>query len=257
MGRRRLRSLVLCARHRRLGARRARAGHGGRGDPGARRRLCRVPPELPARDIAARFPDHPGAASAGFFARRRSDARARVRVAGPRAARGQDARADRHAPREAGAVADELEPGLRPLMVTTLGRTGSTSPVRCLPRTRRSPPTARSSTSRASRATGWASCAASLTPLATGASWRHRAPSTGTGGSGTQPPFPRRIRDAALEWLGRRSVEALASFCQGGSTPSMKAGRTAHGARRRRILRGEVQGRISCRASSGSCGPGA
>jgi len=109
-----------------------------------------------------------------------------------------------------------FEPAMRPLMITTLGRTGSTVLVRML---------AAHPAIAAYRPFEYEPRVASywmgvLRRLGDPTSHRRQlAPSGPIDGNwwvGSEPPFPRRIRDAELdEWLAGESVEELAAFCQG------------------------------------------
>jgi hypothetical protein len=178
--------------------------------------LRRVPLDGPRVDVAERFAEHSGAGTAGFFAtvggltlgrefellvRARLEDRTRVpiaRIAGTRAA-----------------LETDYRPRLAPLMVTTLGRTGSTALVRML---------GAHAEIAAYRPFEYEPRVASywmgvLRGLAEPASYRRQlAPSGPIDGSwwlGTEPPLPRRIRDPQLgDWLGREAVAELAAFCQ-------------------------------------------
>jgi Sulfotransferase family len=178
--------------------------------------LRRVPPDVSRPDLAERFPDAPGANSAGFFAtvgalwlphefellvRARLEDRTRVPIATLRGSR---------APLETG-----FEPSIQPLMVTTLGRTGSTALVRMLAA---HPQIAayRPFEYEPRVASYWMSV---LRGLSDPASYRRQLAPTGPiDGSwwlGTEPPLPRRIRDPELgDWLGGEAVRETAEFCQ-------------------------------------------
>jgi uncharacterized protein YukE len=108
-----------------------------------------------------------------------------------------------------------FEPRLRPLMVTTLGRTGSTAMVRML----RAHPRIvayRPFEYEPRVATYWMGVFKSLSEPV---SYRRQITPTGTlDGAwwlGLEPPLPRPIRDPALQgWLGTEGVGAAAAFCQ-------------------------------------------
>jgi hypothetical protein len=178
--------------------------------------IRRVPIDIERADIAERFPDRAGAASAGFFAstggvtldrrfevlvRARLEDRTRVPIA--------TIRGDR------AALLTGYEPALSPLSVTTLGRTGSTALVRMLG----SHPAIvayRPFEYEPRVASYWLGV---LRSLADPASHRRQlapaGPIDGAWWLGTDPPYPRRVKDPELgHWIGGESVSALAAFCQ-------------------------------------------
>ncbi len=178
--------------------------------------LWRISPDVPRADIAERFTDRPGADTAGFFVtvgglsldrefellvRARLEDRTRIpiaTIAGSRAA-----------------LATSYEAQMQPLMVTTLGRTGSTALVRMLGA---HPEVA------AYRPFEYEPRAASywmgvLRGLAEPSSYRRQlmpsGPIDGSWWLGTELPLPRRIREPELgDWLGREAISDLAGFCQ-------------------------------------------
>jgi sulfotransferase family protein len=178
--------------------------------------LRRVAANVARDDLAERFPDVPAAHSAGFFAsvgslslEREFELLVRVRLEEKGRAqlgtiRGRRAR-----------LSTAYEPRLRPLMITTLGRTGSTALVRLL---QAHPEIAayRPFEYEPRVATYWVGV---LKGLAEPSSYRRQITPAGTiDGNwwvGDNPPVPRRIRDPEVnDWLGTGAVETLAEFCQ-------------------------------------------
>jgi hypothetical protein len=176
----------------------------------------RVPVDGERPDVAEAHPDADGAGRSGFFAtlgtlslrpdfeltlRARLEDKTRVRFATIAGRRPEFRTA--------------FEPLLQPLVLTTLGRTGSTAVVRLLgahpeivayrpfeyePRV----------------ATYWIDA---LRGLSEPAAYRRQitpnGPIEGTWWLGTEPPFPRPIKDREIqEWLAGESVEEIAAFCQ-------------------------------------------
>jgi Sulfotransferase family len=176
----------------------------------------RVPVEIERPDLQAAYPEHDRAAQSGFFAtigalslspdfelmvRARLEDKTRVPFATIRGTRAM--------------LRSPFEPRIQPLLVTTLGRTGSTAVVRLLgahpeivayrpfeyePRI----------------ATYWTGV---LKALAEPASHRRQitpnGPIDGSWWLGLDPPLPRPLKDPAIQtWLGGRAVEELAAFCQ-------------------------------------------
>ena len=175
-----------------------------------------MPPDVARADLAERFPDAPGADTAGFFAslstlaltpeweltlRARLEDRTRVPIASVTGTRSP--------------LRSSFVPQLAPLMVTTLGRTGSTAFVRMLGA---HPEIAayRPFEYEPRVATYWMGV---LRGLAEPASYRRQITPTGTiDGTwwlGAEPPHPRRIKDPTVhDWLAGEAVEELAEFCQ-------------------------------------------
>jgi Sulfotransferase family len=179
--------------------------------------VWRVPVDDRRTDVAEAYPDVPGSDTSGFFVavsalsleedfelgvRVRLDDKTRVPLGVIAGHREQ--------------LRSSYEPALAPLMVTTLGRTGSTAMIRLLEahpqvvayRPFRNEPRA---------ASYWMGV---LKSLSEPASYRRQLSPTGpidkTWWLGERPPVPRRLGDPAIdEWLGRPAVEEIAAFCQG------------------------------------------
>ena len=178
--------------------------------------LRRLPVEIDRPDVAAAHPDHPQAHQSGFFGTlsalalgTRFELQLEVRLEdGSRLplALVRGTRAPLHS---------TFEPCLQPLLLTTLGRTGSTAVVRMLaahpeivayrpfeyePRV----------------ATYWMGV---FRTLSDPASYRRQLTPTGTVDGtwwvGDQSPLPRPIRDPALDpWLDAMAIAELASIAQ-------------------------------------------
>jgi hypothetical protein len=179
--------------------------------------LRRLPLDLPRPDVADAHPEAAHAQPSGFFGplgalglsptfevriRARLEDGTRVPLASIRGTRSE--------------LRTQFEPRIQPLLLTTLGRTGSTAVARLLgahpevvayrpfeyePRV----------------ATYWIGV---LKGLAEPASHRRQitpnGPIDGPWWLGLDPPLPRRIKDPEIQaWLGGGAVEELAAFCQG------------------------------------------
>ena len=180
------------------------------------RLLWRVPAEIPREELAGRFPQAEGIATAGFFTivnslnlgrefeillRARLDDKSRVGLATLRGRREP--------------LRTSWEPGIDPLLVTTLGRTGSTILMKVLAA---HPDVVVCSPFQheARIATYWLGVMTSLTDPV---SYRRQINPTGvidgTWWVGNQPPLPRRPKDARLNrWLDVDAVGDIATFCQ-------------------------------------------
>jgi Sulfotransferase family len=181
------------------------------------RLLWRIPPTLPRPELAEIYPQSTGADTASFFAvvnslnlsprfeihvRAALEDKTRVQLATIRG---------RREPLHTG-----FESRIAPLMVTTLGRTGSTVLMKVLA----SHPEVvayRPFEHEPRVATYWLGV---LTSLTDPVSYRRQINPTGTlDGAwwlGTEPPLPRRLKgDPGLtRWIGVDSVREIAAFCQ-------------------------------------------
>jgi hypothetical protein len=183
----------------------------------AGRCLRRVRPDVARDDVAKRFPDVGGSDAAGFFASVSSLALEREFELLVRARLEDKTRAPIGTIRgRRAALRSGYQPRLRPLMVTTLGRTGSTALVRML-HAHPEVVAYRPFQYEPRVASYWLGV---LRGLAEPASFRRQitpsGPIDGTWWLGEQPPVPRRIRDPEVnDWLATGAVETLAEFCQG------------------------------------------
>ena len=221
--------------------------------------LRRLPVEIDRPDVAAAHPEPPGGGAERVLRdAQRARARATVRAAGRGAAGGRDPAAPgawcgaTRAP-----LRSSFEPRLQPLMLTTLGRTGSTAVVRMLaahpeivayrpfeyePRV----------------ATYWMGV---FQALSDPASYRRQLAPTGTIDGvwwlGEQAPLPRPIRDPALDpWLGRHGDRAsLPAFAQQRIERLYTEVAGAQEPAGRRLLRREVPRRPGARADAGAVSP--
>lgn len=180
------------------------------------RLLWRIPTTLPRPELAESYPQSVGADSAGFFGvinslnltpefeilvRARLQDKSRLPLA------------TIHGQREH--LRTGFEPRIAPLMVTTLGRTGSTVLMKVLA-THPDLVAYRPFQHEPRVATYWLGVLSSLTDPV---SYRRQVNPTGTlDGTwwlGTEPPLPRRPKDAGLtRWMGVDSVREIAAFCQ-------------------------------------------
>jgi len=180
------------------------------------RLVRRLPVDLDRPDVAAAHPDLAGAERSGFFGTisalalapefelqldLRLEDKTRLELA---TVRGNRARLE-----------SSFEPRMQPVLLTTLGRTGSTAVVRMLA----SHPEVvayRPFEYEPRVATYWLGVLAGLSDPA--AYRRQLAPTgtiDGTWWLGRQPPFPRPIRDPAIDpWLDARAITELAAFAQ-------------------------------------------
>jgi sulfotransferase family protein len=180
------------------------------------RLLWRVPTEIARNELADTYPQAQGTEAAGFFTivnslnlnpefeilvRARLEDRSRVDLVTLRGRREP--------------LRTAYEPRIQPLMVTTLGRTGSTILMKVLathPEVVACPPFEQE----ARVATYWLGVMNTLTDPV---SYRRQINPTGTiDGTwwvGKEPPLPRRPRDTRLtRWLDVDAVTQIASFCQ-------------------------------------------
>ena len=180
------------------------------------RLLWRVPTEIAREELGGRFPQAEGTDAAGFFTivnslnlgrefeillRARLDDKSRVGLATLRGRRE--------------ALHTSWEPGIDPVLVTTLGRTGSTILMKVLaahPEMVVCSPFQHE----ARVATYWLGVMTSLTDPV---SYRRQINPTGvidgTWWVGNQPPLPRRPKDPRLNrWLDVDAVSEIAAFCQ-------------------------------------------
>jgi hypothetical protein len=180
-------------------------------------RLWRVPLDVKRPEIAASYPDVPGSDSSGFYVPLNCLSLSLEFELSVRAVLEDETRVDvatvrgRRRP-----LRSTFEPRLQPLMVTTIGRTGSSMLVQLLgahpeilayrpfevePRV----------------ASYWLGV---LKSLSEPASYRRQITEARNllnpaWWLGTEGPLPRRIRDPELaDWMGTTNVEALAAFCQ-------------------------------------------
>jgi Sulfotransferase family len=180
------------------------------------RLLWRIPTTIPRPELQQTYPQSAGADSAGFFSvvnslnlnpefeilvRARLEDKSRVPLA------------------TIGGRREELrtgfEPRIAPLMVTTLGRTGSTVLVKVLA-AHPEVVAYRPFEHEPRVATYWLGV---LTSLTDPVSYRRQVDPTGTlDGAwwlGAEPPHPRRLKDPGLaRWIGVDSVREIAAFCQ-------------------------------------------
>ncbi len=178
--------------------------------------VWRVPVDDRRVDVAEAYPDAPGSDTSGFFAAvsalsLEEDWELGVRVRLEDKTRVPLGVIAGHRER----LRSSYEPTRAPLMVTTLGRTGSTAMIRLLAahpqvvayRPFRNEPRV---------ASYWMGV---LRGLSEPASYRRQLSPTGPLDKawwlGDRPPLPRRLGDPAIdEWLGRPAVEETAAFCQ-------------------------------------------
>jgi hypothetical protein len=178
--------------------------------------IWRVAPDVARADVGEQHPDVPAAATSGFFApvnaltlprewelqvRARLEDRTRIPIGVIRGSR---------AP-----LRSAYRPALAPLMVTTLGRTGSTAMIRLLGA---HPGIAayRPFKHEPRVVSYWMGV---LKGLSEPSSYRRQISPTGpidkTWWLGERPPLPRRVGDPDLDdWLGGAAVEDIAGFCQ-------------------------------------------
>jgi hypothetical protein len=181
-----------------------------------RRLLSRVPTEIARNELADTYPQAQGTGAAGFFTivnslnlspefeilvRARLEDASRVGLVTLRG---------RREPLRTG-----YEPGIQPLMVTTLGRTGSTILMKVLA-THPEVVACSPFEHEARVGTYWLGVMNTLTDPV---SYRRQINPTGTiDGTwwvGKEPPLPRRPKDARLtRWLDMDAVTQIASFCQ-------------------------------------------
>ena len=180
------------------------------------RLLWRVPTDIARDELRDTFPQAEGTAAAGFFTivntlnldrefeilvRARLEDTARVSLATLRGSR---------EPLQTG-----FAPAIDPLIVTTLGRTGSTILMKVLA-THPEITAFRPFEYEPRAATYWLGVMTTLTdPI----SYRRQLNPTGNiDGAwwvGNEPPLPRRLRDARLtQWLDGDAVSQIAAFCQ-------------------------------------------
>ncbi len=180
------------------------------------RLLWRVPTEIARPELAAEYPEAQDAGAAGFFTivnslnlgqefeillRARLDDASRVSVATIRGRRER--------------LRTAFEPAIDPLMVTTLGRTGSTILMKVLA-THPEIVAYRPFEHEPRVVSYWLGV---LNALTDPVSYRRQINPTGSiDGSwwlGNQPPLPRRLRDPRLtHWLDVDAVGEVATFCQ-------------------------------------------
>jgi Sulfotransferase family len=180
------------------------------------RLLWRVRTTIERPELSETYPQAQGAGSAGFFAvvnslnlspqfevliRARLEDKSRVKLA---TVRGQRERLD-----------SGFEPRIAPLMVTTLGRTGSTILMKVLA-THPEVVAYRPFEHEPRVATYWLGVLSSLTdPVSYRRQINPAGTIDGTWWIGTEQPLPRRLKDPGLtRWLGEVSVREIAAFCQ-------------------------------------------
>ena len=168
--------------------------------------------------VASRHPDSPGADSAGFYGTVNTLRLPTRFTVIARAVLEDGTREDFATIRaQRASLRSAFQPTLQPLILTTLGRTGSTMVVRALgahPDIVAYPPFGYEPRV----ASYWTDV---LQALSEPASYRRQfVPGTGSGADrnwwlGATAPAPRAVRDPAVaEWMGVANIEALASFCQ-------------------------------------------
>ena len=180
------------------------------------RLLWRTPTAIERPELAEVYPGAEGTDRAGFFTvvnslnlerdfeilvRARLDDKTRVNMATLRGARER--------------LDTGFDPAIDPLMVTTLGRTGSTILMKVLS-THPEITAYRPFEHEPRAATYWLGV---MTTLTDPVSYRRQInPSgniDGTWWLGTEPPLPRRLRDPALtRWMDVDGVRAVGAFCQ-------------------------------------------
>ena len=178
--------------------------------------LRRLPQDVARADLAELYPEAPGVDAGGFFAsigvlnlRPSFELLVRVRLEDKTRAPLATIRGTRSELHTA------FEPRIQPLMLTTLGRTGSTAVVRLLG----SHPEVvayRPFEYEPRVATYWMGV---LKGLAEPGSYRRQiapaGPIDGAWWLGADPPSPRPIKDPPVQaWLAGQGVEDLAAFCQ-------------------------------------------
>ena len=180
------------------------------------RLLWRVPTQIARAELAERYPLAEGTDAAGFFTIVNSLNLSREFEVLLRARLEDASRVDLatfHGHREP--LRTGYEPGIDPLMVTTLGRTGSTILMKVLathPDVVACPPFEHEPRV----ATYWLGV---MTTLTDPVSYRRQINPTGsldrTWWAGKEPPLPRRSKDARLtHWLDVDAVSQIAEFCQ-------------------------------------------
>jgi sulfotransferase family protein len=182
----------------------------------AERLLWRVQPTIERPELSASYPEAAITGAAGFFAvvnslnlEREFEVLARVRLEDKSRVPLATIRGRREA------IASDFEPRIDPLMVTTLGRTGSTILMKVLA-THPSIVAYRPFEQEPRVTTYWLDV---MRSLADPVSYRRQVNPAGTMHPawwvGTSPPFPRRLNDAALtRWLGADALRDIAGFCQ-------------------------------------------
>ncbi len=180
------------------------------------RLLWRIPTSIPRPELAGDYPQAADTGAAGFFTavnalnldqefeillRARLDDKTRVNMATLRG---------RREPLRTG-----FEPALDPLMVTTLGRTGSTILMKVLG-THPDIVSYRPFEHEPRAASYWLGVMSTLTdPVSYRRQLNPEGTIEGTWWVGTAPPLPRRLRDAALtRWLDVEAVQQIAAFSQ-------------------------------------------
>ena len=181
------------------------------------RLLWRVKPDIARTELAETYPQAKGTATAGFFTavnslnlgrefeivvRARLEDSSRVNMAVLRGSR---------EPLRTG-----FEPAVDPLVLTTLGRTGSTILMKVLA-THPEITAFRPFEYEPRAATYWLGVMSTLTDPV---SYRRQMNPTGSIDDawwvGQEPPLPRRLKDAHLtQWLDGDAVSQIAAFCQG------------------------------------------
>ncbi len=180
------------------------------------RLLWRVPTQIARKELSGRYPLAEGTDAAGFFTIVNSLNLSREFEVLVRARLDDASRVDLatlHGHREP--LRTGFEPGIDPLMVTTLGRTGSTILMKVLathPDIVACPPFEHEPRV----ATYWLGV---MTTLTDPVSYRRQINPTGsidgTWWTGKEPPLPRRSKDARLaHWLDVDAVSQVAEFCQ-------------------------------------------
>ena len=180
------------------------------------RLLWRVPTEIARPELAGDYPDATGIDAAGFFTvvnslnlsrefeilvRARLNDASRVNLATLRG---------RREPLRTG-----FEPGIDTLMVTTLGRTGSTIMMKVLA-THPEIVAYRPFEHEPRAATYWLGVMTTLTdPISYRRQINPSGDIDGTWWIGTKPPLPRRLRDPGLtRWIDVDAVGEIGAFCQ-------------------------------------------
>ena len=180
------------------------------------RLLWRTPTAIARPELAETYPDAPGTERAGFFTvvnslnvgrefeillRARLEDRTRVPIATLRGTRE--------------ALYTGFTPAIDPLMVTTLGRTGSTILMKVLA-THPEITAYRPFEHEPRAATYWLGVMKTLTdPVSYRRQINPSGTIDGTWWVGTEPPLPRRLRDPALTgWMDGDAVREVGAFCQ-------------------------------------------